>query len=134
VIGVARGAVVVATAIACHQHSSASDAECRNARDGALARSDAVLSRLPARAARGQVIRLVTRAGAGPFEGSQEIDPVIAAARDLAVVPAKEREEVAVAVERGELPGTELRRIHAGARDVVEHPRGFKFGEQGVDI
>ena len=53
---------------------------------------------------------------------------------ELAVVPAEEREEIAVAVKRGELPCTEVRRSHAGARDVVEHPRGLQFGEQGVDI
>ena len=42
--------------------------------------------------------------------------------RDLAVAPAKEGQEVAVAVKRGELPGTEVRRVHARERDVMEHP------------
>src|ERR671915_1368951 len=59
---------------------------------------------------------------------------VPAVTTDLAVVPAKEREEVAVAVERGELPGTEVRRGHPGTRDVMEHARRLKLGEQGVDI
>ena len=57
-----------------------------------------------------------------------------ALALNLAVVPAEEREQVPVAVQRGELPRTEVRRIHATARDVVEHPLGLQFGEQRVDI
>src|SRR3954466_15591128 len=49
---------------------------------------------------------------------------------DLALVPAKEREEVAVGVNRGELPGTEVRRSQFGARDVVKHPRGLQFANR----
>src|SRR5947208_8627272 len=58
----------------------------------------------------------------------------MAAETDVGVVPAKERDEVAISVKRGELPGAEIGRSHAGTRDVVENTRGLQLGEEAVDV
>jgi transposase len=60
--------------------------------------------------------------------------PTYLRSTDLAVVPAEEGEEIAVAVKRGELSSTELCRRHPWARHVVEHARGLQLCKQGVDI